>query len=64
MSERKVFEVYASFEDENRAETERRATMSPEDRCRELAILQVRRWGRLWTSTPIEKVASWEVVDW
>jgi len=28
----------------------------------EMAVLQERRWGL--TSTPIEKVASWEFVDW
>jgi len=56
--------VYESFEAENEAEYRRRARMTPEECMAEMAVLQERRWGERWTSTPIEKVASWEFVDW
>ena len=64
MSTNKSFQIFSSFEEENRAEAKRRAAMSPEERCQEMAILQVRRWGKRWTSTPIEKIATWEKVSW
>lgn len=52
--------VFASFEEENRAEHQRLAEMTPEERCAELAVLQERAWGELWTSVPMKRVASWE----
>lgn len=64
MSKRPTFTVYSTFDDENRAEARRRARKSAEENCREMAALQVRRWGEKWTSTPIERVATWEKVPW
>ena len=58
------FEVFSSFEEENRAEHRRLAAMSPEERCQEMAVLQERVWGSRWTSTPIEKIARWEELSW
>lgn len=52
--------VFSSFEEENRAEHQRLAEMSHDERCAELAVLQERAWGALWTSVPMTKVASWE----
>ena len=57
-------EVFFSFEDENAAEHRRLAAMSPEERCREMAILQERMWGTEWTTKSIDKIASWEDVSW
>lgn len=64
MTRKMRVEVYESFEAENEAEYRRRARMTPDERMAEMAVLQERRWGKRWTSTPIEKVASWEFVDW
>ncbi len=57
-------ELFTSFEDENAAEHRRLARLSPQDRWRELAILQIRLWGEEWGSTPIAKQASWERLSW
>ncbi len=57
-------EVFFSFDDENDAEYRRRAAMSPAECMAELAALQERAWGKDWTSKPIEKVATWEELDW
>ncbi len=57
-------EVFSSFEDENAAEHRRLAAMSPEECWGEMAVLQERMWGPEWATTPIEKVASWEDVNW
>ncbi len=56
--------VYASFEEENRAEYRRRARMTPQERMREFALLQERQWGAKWTSEPIVRKAWWEKVTW
>lgn len=64
MPDRRRVAVYRSFEDENEAERRRLAAMTTEERCREFAELMTRYWGKAWTSTPIEKVATWETVDW
>ncbi len=56
----KPVRVFTSFEEENRAEHRRLAEMTHEERCAELAVLQERTWGSLWTSVPMTKVASWE----
>lgn len=64
MKNPRVVQVFSSFEKENRAERERRAKMTPAERCREMAALQVRQWGRRWTSTPIVKTARWEKTSW
>lgn len=63
LPERCQVEIFESFEEENRAERERRATMTPEDRLRELAVLRARHWGESWAEKPIEKVATWEWVS-
>lgn len=56
--------VFSSFEEENRMEHRRLAEMTPEERCAELAVLQERVWGELWTSVPMKKTASWEKLAW
>ncbi|MCK5133110.1 MAG: hypothetical protein KAR40_13265 [Candidatus Sabulitectum sp.] len=57
-------EIFHSFEEENEAENRRRSQMSIEDRLKEFAILQERRWGSDWATKPIEKVVSYEKTDW
>ena len=64
MDSPRTVKIYSSYDDENRAERERRARMTAAERCREMATLQVRRWGESWTSTPIVKIASWERTSW
>ena len=56
--------VFASFEEENAAEHQRLAGMSPEERMREFAVLQARRWGESWGQKPIKKRATWERLAW
>jgi hypothetical protein len=56
--------VYSSFEEENAAEHRRLAGMTHDDRLREFAVLQARRWGDGWGRAPMEKRASWERVSW
>ena len=57
-------QIFSSFEEENTAEHRRLAEMSPQERLRELAILQERRWGPEWTETPMVRKATWEIVPW
>lgn len=64
MERGKKIKVFTSFEDENAAEHRRLAKMSPQERWRELAVLQTRLWGELWGSAPIAKRASWERLSW
>ncbi len=52
--------VFSSFEEENAQEYKRRREMTVEERMREFAVLQERRWGADWRSKPIEKVVSYE----
>ncbi len=61
--ERRV-EIFSSYEEENRAEDRRRAKMTPEECCAELAVLQERAWGKQWSEQPFVRVATWEKVDW
>lgn len=56
--------VFSSFEEENAAEHQRLADMSPRERMREFAVLQARRWGDAWWKTPMEKRVSWEQLSW
>jgi len=56
--------VFASFEEENAAEHRRLAAMSPQDRLREFAVLQARRWGESWSQVPMRKKATWERTSW
>lgn len=60
----KRVEIFESLEEENEADRRRRAGMSPEECLRELVTLQERYWGKDARSKPIEKVATWEKVDW
>lgn len=53
-------EIFHSFKEKNEAENRRRSQMTTEDRLREFAILQERRWGPDWATKPIEKVVSYE----
>lgn len=57
-------EVFSSLEDENESEYSRRALMTPDECMEELAVLQERMWGRGWGLRPIEKVVSWERLEW
>jgi hypothetical protein len=57
-------EVFSSFEEENKADRQRRAGMTPKERCREFAQLQERAWGTRWTSEPMVRKASWEILPW
>lgn len=60
-SDRKTrVKIFSSFEEENKQEYERRKNMTYEERRREFAILQERRWGAKWTSKPIEKKVTFE----
>lgn len=56
-------EIFYSFKEENEAENKRRSQMTIEDRLKEFAILQERRWGVDWATKPIEKVVSYEIAD-
>ena len=63
--ERKIkVRVFSSFEDENAAEHRRLAGMTHDERLREFAVLQSRRWGNAWGQSPMEKQATWERVSW
>ena len=64
MEGRKELRIFSSFEEENAAEHRRLREMSPSERLRELEILQERRWGPGWATTPMVKRATWERVTW
>ena len=64
MSKETKVEYFSSFVEENKAEYQRRARMSPEERVREFSVLQERVWGKNWTSMPIKKIATYEKVSW
>lgn len=55
---------FQSFEEENKAEYRRRQEMTPEQRMKEFEALQERRWGKDWTQKPMQKIATWETLDW
>ncbi len=55
---------YTSFEEENEAEYQRRARMTPQERMQEFALLQKRQWGSKWTSERLVRKAWWERVAW
>lgn len=59
-----VFRLFASFEEENNAEHERLASLTPLQRWQEFAVLQRRAFGDAWTEEPMVKAASVETVDW
>ncbi len=57
-------EIFYSFEEENKAEKKRRSRLTLEERLREFAFLQERRWGTDWTTEPIKKIVSFEKTEW
>ncbi|MFO8074100.1 MAG: hypothetical protein R6V85_19750 [Polyangia bacterium] len=57
-------ETFESLDLENEAERSRLARMSPAERLAELEALMERRFGPGWKKKPIEKVWSYEIVDW
>ncbi|HUT76445.1 MAG TPA: hypothetical protein VM285_02100 [Polyangia bacterium] len=59
-----VIHCFESLEQENDAERERLARMTPEQRLAEVAALKERVFGPGWTKKPIEKIWSFETVDW
>jgi hypothetical protein len=56
--------IFSSFEEENDAECDRLARMTPTQRLDEFAILQERVWGEKWTREPMRRIASIEKVSW
>ena len=60
MKRKTIVKIFSSFDEENQQEYERRKNMTPEERQREFAVLQERRWGAGWGSKPIEKKVSYE----
>jgi len=56
--------AFSSFEEENAAEHRRLAGLTHDERLREFAVLQARRWGDGWDRVPMEKRATWERVSW
>lgn len=65
MKDRKIkVEIFSSFEEEAKAEYQRRDNQSPRERIHEFSILQERCWGEKWTSRKIEPVVSFEKVTW
>ncbi len=57
-------QIFSSFKEENSAEHRRLAEMSPQERLREFAVLQDRRWGRGWGNLAMIRNATWEKVSW
>jgi hypothetical protein len=56
--------MYSSFEEENQSEHRRLATMTPDQRLKEFAILQEHVWGVRWIEDRMVKIASIEKVPW
>lgn len=63
-SERATARRFSSLDEENRFERERWRALGDGERRAELAALKERAFGSGWTKRPIEKVWSWEIVDW
>lgn len=59
----KRVKIFTSFADENRYEEERRQKMTVEDRIKEFAVIQERRWGGGWRSRPIVKKVTFEKIS-
>jgi hypothetical protein len=57
-------QIFNSFEEESKAEYQRRSEQSPRERIHEFAVLQERVWGKKWTNKKIEPVVSFEKVRW
>jgi hypothetical protein len=64
MNRKAEVRVFSSFEEENVAEHRRLAGMSPQDRLREFAVLQARRWGESWSREPMQRKITWERLRW
>ena len=64
MNKDKRIMMFSSFEEENRAEYQRRSKLSLADRIQEFSAIQQRIWGKDWTSKPIIKKAVFESVTW
>jgi len=64
MKKKLKIQVFNSFEEENKAEYSRRASMTSAQRMQEFAIIQERVYGKAWTSKKIRKVVSYELVNW
>lgn len=56
--------MFSSFEEENRAEHRRLASLTPYRRLKEFAVLQERVWGTKWTEDGIKKIARVEKLAW
>lgn len=56
--------VFKDVEEENQAEYQRRAAMTPQQRIAEFDELQARQWGRDWHTRPMPRVATWEILNW
>ncbi|MBD3320469.1 MAG: hypothetical protein GF350_05160 [Chitinivibrionales bacterium] len=57
-------QIFRSYEEEAKAEYQRRSDQSPEERIHEFSVLQERFWGEKWTSSKMEPVVSFEKVTW
>lgn len=64
MRQKKRIKFFSSFEDENKAEYERRSNLSKEARIHEFSTIQKRAWGKNWTLNPIKKTATFEWISW
>lgn len=60
----KAVKIFGSFEEEEKAESQRRSAMTVSDRLEEFAVIQERVWGDKWTRTPIARKVSFEKVKW
>jgi hypothetical protein len=64
MKRKLAIQAFNSFEEENQRDYKRWAKMTPLERLQELSELQDRKWGPDWRTKPMERIASWETVDW
>ena len=56
--------IFSSFQKENQVEYARRAKLSPSQRLKEFGQIQVRTWGKKWTSTPMVRTLKIERLPW
>jgi hypothetical protein len=59
----RTLNFFSSLEDENAEEQRRQAHMSPQERLREVALLQEKMWGN-WAEKPMKRFFSFERVTW
>lgn len=57
-------QFFDSFEDEAKAEYQRRSEQTETERMLEFAILQERCWGPKWTKSKIQHLVSFEELSW